>query len=274
MPIALQRQGSMPEIQRRRATELGIGGAAFVPASAMLPRNKDVAAEEGSDREHSPSPSSSSTSSSSSIGNDSDDCEGREEEAENEVESSFRGPTILDLGALERSLTGSDWRKGLSRCYVGKAKSFSDLGEAESITDISELEKTEHAVNKRRRSEIALAHVWDRSGGATISKRSITSSASAISLTLTMAAAMGEGCGGAVGENRSHNFRNHRLHHHHHHHHPKHLPPLHPGGSSSHMVVEALQSPKQQQQQRSSPMRSFSMADLHYFAPAPTTNSH
>ncbi|CAL1390058.1 unnamed protein product [Linum trigynum] len=257
----------MPEIQRRRATEPGIGGAAFVPASAMLPRNKDAAAEEGSDREYTPSPESSSTSS-SSIGKDSDECEGKEEEDENEVESSFRGPTSLDLGALEQSLTDSDWRKGLSRCYVGKAKSFSDLGKAESITDISELEKTEHAVNKRRRSEIALAQVWDRSGGATISKRSITSSASAISLT--MAAAMGEGCGGAaVGEDRSHNFRNHRLHHH-----PKHLPPLYPGGSSSHMVLEALQTPKQQQQQqRSSPMRSFSMADLHYFAPAPT-NSH
>ncbi|CAN1120712.1 Protein OXIDATIVE STRESS 3 LIKE 1 [Linum perenne] len=228
MSIAIQKH--------RRMSKIEVGGAASPPL-------KEVECS-------SPSGSSCSTSSSSSIGKNSDCEEGPAgEKDEEEVQSAYRGG--LDLGALKQTLPHSDLeRGGLSKCYAGKAKSFSDLGKAESIANISEIEKTEHALNKRRRNEIALKHVWDRSCGKRGGGGAMTSCRSALSLATT---AMDLTSASASASNS-------RLTHHNHNN--SYLPPLYPGSSAAHHKLTSLQLPPP------SPMRSISMADLHYFSTA------
>ncbi|CAN0918398.1 Protein OXIDATIVE STRESS 3 LIKE 1 [Linum grandiflorum] len=237
MSIALQKQRKMPETQRRRKSEIGIDGPTLVAGSP--PRNEIECS----------SPSASSSSSSSSIGKNSD-CEAAGEEKE--VQSPYLGGgggKSLDLGALEQTLPHPDLHKGgLSKCYAGKARSFSDLGNAESISNISEIQKKEHALNKRRRNQIALKHVLDRSS----CRSALSLATSAARLTIQ-------------DSNSTVDFRHHSQHHHHHHNN-SYLPPLYPAGSSTHHKLTSSPSP--------TPMRSFSMADLHYFSAAAASTNY
>ncbi|MCD7461876.1 hypothetical protein HAX54_047318 [Datura stramonium] len=126
-----------------------------------------------------------SYSSSSSIGKNSDVSEGSMEKTDDseEVQSSYKGP-LSSMEALEEVLP---MRKGISRFYNGKSKSFTSLREASTASSMKELAKPENAYLKKRRNVLACGLAWESNknrGG--ISKRVTNSSRT----TLALAAAM------------------------------------------------------------------------------------
>ncbi|CAN8300939.1 unnamed protein product [Cochlearia groenlandica] len=147
--------------------------------------------------------SSHSSSASSSIGRNSDD--GEEDEfhgggkssddgEEDEAESTYKGPLDL-MESLEEVLP---IRKGISKYYNGKSKSFTNLNaEASSAltssSSMKDLAKPENPYSRRRRN--LLCHqIWESNkttprGG--ISKKQIMISSSRSALTLAMAVAAG-----------------------------------------------------------------------------------
>lgn len=133
----------------------------------------------------SPSPASSA---SSSIGKNSDlsersSSEEGEDYEENEAQSSYKGPLEM-MEALEEVLP---MRRGISKFYSGKSKSFASLGDAASKSCIKEITKPENAYTRKRRNLMAFNHVWDQNRGGGISKRPIMSSCRS---TLAFAVAM------------------------------------------------------------------------------------
>ncbi|KAG6557958.1 hypothetical protein Mapa_000137 [Marchantia paleacea] len=95
------------------------------------------------------------SSSSSSIGNRSEDSSGSvvsdvDSPGDMEVESSLRGGSHsqLNLSSLESSLP---IKRGLSRFWNGKAKSFAFLQDVSSLATLADLAKPENPYNKRRR---------------------------------------------------------------------------------------------------------------------------
>ena len=147
--------------------------------------------------DQSSSESFSSSSASSSIGRNSDDEEelhGEGKSSEDEAESSYKGPLDL-MESLEEVLPV---RKGISNYYSGKSKSFTNLAAAASAltssSSMKDLAKPENPYSRRRRN--LLCHqIWENSkttprGG--ISKKHVMSS-SRSALTLAMAVAAGEG---------------------------------------------------------------------------------
>ncbi|OIT40243.1 PREDICTED: uncharacterized protein LOC109237041 [Nicotiana attenuata] len=122
-----------------------------------------------------------SCSSSSSIGKNSDISEGSMEKTDDseEVQSSYKSP-LNSMETLEEVLP---MRKGISRFYNGKSKSFTSLREAST----KDLAKPENAYIRKRRNLLACGLAWDTNknrGG--ISKRVTNSSRT----TLALAAAM------------------------------------------------------------------------------------
>ncbi|KFK33865.1 hypothetical protein AALP_AA5G070000 [Arabis alpina] len=102
----------------------------------------------------------SSSSSSSSIGKNSEDEKG----GENEAESPYKGPLDM-MESLEEVLP---IRRGISKFYKGKSKSFNNLAESESST-MKDLGRPENAYDRRRRN--LLSHRLSSRGG--ISKKPI-----------------------------------------------------------------------------------------------------
>ncbi|KAJ8527103.1 hypothetical protein K7X08_029580 [Anisodus acutangulus] len=144
---------------------------------------------------------SSCSSSSSSIGENSDISEGSMEKTDDseEVQSSYKGP-LSSMEALQEVLP---IRKGISRFYNGKSKSFTSLREASTSSSMKELAKPENVYIKKRRNILACGLAWESNknrGG--ISKRVTNSSRT----TLALAAAMN--CSGLsnICENSTNSF--------------------------------------------------------------------
>ncbi|KAL2610740.1 hypothetical protein R1flu_029313 [Riccia fluitans] len=129
------------------------------------------------------------SSSSSSIGNRSDDSAGsvENEDSDMEVESKLRAGPLDMMSELECSLP---IKRGLSRFWSGKSKSFHSLAEVSSVNDLA---KPENPFNKRRRyTTFADRHrsfpPLSRSATAGISKKPPSGSGKC---NLAMAVAMG-----------------------------------------------------------------------------------
>ncbi|KAH6761382.1 hypothetical protein C2S51_018331 [Perilla frutescens var. frutescens] len=128
---------------------------------------------------------------SSSIGKNSDISENLSEKSGDgeEVQSSYKGP--LDaMEALEEVLP---IRRGISRFYNGKSKSFASLADASSSTTIKEIAKPENAYMRKRRNLLASNLGWDkmrssplRGNGGGIAKRVTTSSRTTLALAVAM----------------------------------------------------------------------------------------
>ncbi|KAL2489586.1 uncharacterized protein Fot_42878 [Forsythia ovata] len=133
-----------------------------------------------------------SASESSSIGKNSDISEKSLDnfDENEEVQSSYKGP--LDaMDALEEVLP---IRRGISRFYNGKSKSFASLADASSAS-IKNLSKPENAYTRKRRNLLASSiAIWDvkhrssllRSNGGGISKRVTNSSRTTLALAVAM----------------------------------------------------------------------------------------
>lgn len=191
-----------------------------------------------------------SSSCSSSIGRNSDcSAAGSEEDAgEAEVQSTYKGP-LDTMDALEESLP---IRRGVSKFYCGKSKSFTSLVDAVSAcTSAKDLTKPENPYNRKRKNLLAFSTMWDRTrphdsslrstkGG--ISKRPAKSSRCTLNLVASTSSS---------GSNSSEEE-----------HEPsRHLPPLHPRSKPPPPAV-ATPFSSSPHGKFSFPMRSFSLTDL------------
>ncbi|KAJ0238738.1 hypothetical protein HA466_0239070 [Hirschfeldia incana] len=154
--------------------------------------------------------SPSSSAASSSIGRNSDDDDDEEEfhggeGGENEAESPYKGPLDL-MESLEEVLPV---RKGISSFYNGKSKSFTNLAAASALTSSSsmkDLAKPENPYSRRRRN--LLCHqIWENNKstprGGISKKHVMSSSRSALTLAMAVAAGVVTGEGSSSGENSS-----------------------------------------------------------------------
>ncbi|KAI4379618.1 hypothetical protein MLD38_005894 [Melastoma candidum] len=205
---------------------------------------------------------SESESESSSIGKNSDDdgeevgggrCSesGEEEgEGENEAQSCYKGGLEL-MEELEQVLP---MRRGISKFYNGKSKSFTSLADASASSSVHEIVKPENAYSRRCRNLMAFNHVWDKnrpsplrgnsSGG--ISKRPLGSSKSTFALAVAMTHC--DSYSSASEDSSSSNVSRSPP--------TVHLPPLPPRSRGSN---HQLSSPHR----NLSPWKSYSVADLH-----------
>ncbi|XP_016457606.1 uncharacterized protein LOC107781417 [Nicotiana tabacum] len=142
-----------------------------------------------------------SCSSSSSIGKNSDISEGSMEKTDDseEVQSSYKGP-LNSMETLEEVLP---MRKGISRFYNGKSKSFTSLREASTTSSTKDLAKAENAYIRKRRNLLACGLAWDTNknrGG--ISKRVTNSSRTTLALAAAMNCCSSSGSGlSSISEN-------------------------------------------------------------------------
>ncbi|KAL5559548.1 hypothetical protein UlMin_035759 [Ulmus minor] len=197
-----------------------------------------------------------SASTSSSIGKNSDlsersssdgeDCE------ENEAQSSYKGPLEM-MEALEEVLPV---RRGISKFYNGKSKSFTSLMEACDSPSIKDIVKPENAYTRKRRNLLAFSHIWEknrsfplRSNGGGISKRPISASRSTLALVMAMTSS--DSSGNTSEDSNSNSSSRSRS--------PPPLPPLHPHAKASHKNAASLSSSPRRNFAAS---RSFSLFDL------------
>ncbi|XP_057799901.1 protein OXIDATIVE STRESS 3 LIKE 1 [Salvia miltiorrhiza] len=128
--------------------------------------------------------------SSSSIGKNSDLSENSLEKSGDgeEVQSSYKGP-LNAMKALEEVLP---IRRGISRFYNGKSKSFASLGEASSSSSIKEIAKPENAYMRKRRNLLASNLVLEKTRGSPLRGNGggISKSSAASRTTLALAVAM------------------------------------------------------------------------------------
>ncbi|KAI9123094.1 hypothetical protein K1719_005983 [Acacia pycnantha] len=135
MPIALRSDGGVT-ISRS-------GFIHGVPSTSIRDRSLSPERDDDSD-----------SSSLSSIGMNSDsseDSSDREDSGEAEVRSSSKGP-LETVNTLEEGLPG---KKGISKFYSGKSKSFTSLSDAVSTTTIQEIVKPEDPYAKKRKNLLA-----------------------------------------------------------------------------------------------------------------------
>ncbi|GMH11819.1 hypothetical protein Nepgr_013660 [Nepenthes gracilis] len=135
------------------------------------------------------------SSSSSSIGRNSDDASGKSSDGddgelgENEVQSSLKESSFNSaIDALEEALP---IRRGISRFYGGKSKSFASLIDASASSSIKDIGKPENAYSRKRKNLLAHTLFWDKKPGSLlrshwggISKRPTSSSRSKLGLAL------------------------------------------------------------------------------------------
>ncbi|GAV80709.1 hypothetical protein CFOL_v3_24169 [Cephalotus follicularis] len=201
----------------------------------------------------------STTTSSSSIGRNSDDDDversGSDGEG-NEVQSSYKRP-LETMEALEEVLP---IRRGISKFYCGKSKSFASLTDASSSTSIKDVGKPENAYTRRRRNLLAFNHVWDknrnfphRSSG--ISKRPLSASRSTLALAVAVSSSESISNTSEDSNSSSHSRS------------PPTLPPLHP--RSSYNNIPPSSSPRR----NVCAWRSFSVVDLQQCANNHSSNS-
>ncbi|KAH1244645.1 hypothetical protein HKD37_06G015003 [Glycine soja] len=129
-----------------------------------------------------------STSATSSIGNDSDVLSETEcGENDNEAHSTYKCHQPLDtMDSLQQVLP---IRRGISKFYDGKSKSFTSLADAGSTPSVKDIAKPENAYTRRRRNLM-----WEksrnyplRSNNGGISKRTtISSSRSTVTLAFAI----------------------------------------------------------------------------------------
>ncbi|EEF46278.1 protein OXIDATIVE STRESS 3 LIKE 2 [Ricinus communis] len=187
------------------------------------------------------STSSSSSSSSSSIVRNNDE--------ESEVDSSFKGP-LDTMNTLEEVLP---IKRGISKFYNGKSKSFTSLADASSASSIKDFVKPENPYTRKRKNLLARKNLWDdknhnrlpRDNGSCIPKRPATSNRSAVARDNKRE------------DNPSMSSSTSSC-----------LPPLHPHGKTP-PSNESCSPPLQ----RISARRSFSLSDLQCAAAAATSNN-
>ncbi|KAI4316462.1 hypothetical protein L6164_024440 [Bauhinia variegata] len=202
---------------------------------------------------------STSSSTTSSIGRNSDLSSersmGDEDCGENEAQSAYKGSFDM-MDSLEEVLP---IRRGISKFYNGKSKSFTSLVDASSSSSCKEIAKPENAYSRRRRNLMAFNHVWDknrnfplRSNSGGIAKRTISSSRSSLALAFAMNSSESSSSLSEDSNSRS----------------PPRLPPLCPRSR----VSATSACPSSPLQQNFSAWRSFSLADLQHCATAATIN--
>ncbi|KAK6941292.1 hypothetical protein RJ641_026669 [Dillenia turbinata] len=188
--------------------------------------------------------------SSSSIGKNSElSSDGDDDSGDAEVQSSFNGGPLDSMDALEGVLP---IKRGISKFYCGKSKSFTSLADAASSSSIKDLAKPENAYNKKRKNLIASRYYWEknslRSSGGGISKRLATNSRSMLSLAVSM------GCAESNNSSEDSNSSSFSP--------PRGLPPLHPRARILPNSGSSSPSPQPSPQRNFSPWRSFSLSDL------------
>lgn len=95
----------------------------------------------------------SSPAESSSIGKNSDDDDDEEDDADSEViKSPFNCSFNSNMDALEEALP---MRRGISRFYSGKSRSFACLAETSSTSSIKNIVKPDNAYSRKRRNLLA-----------------------------------------------------------------------------------------------------------------------
>ncbi|KAK6944740.1 hypothetical protein RJ641_025846 [Dillenia turbinata] len=195
--------------------------------------------------------------SSSSIGKNSDlSSDGDDDSGDAEVQSSFNGGPLDSVDALEDVLP---IKRGISKFYCGKSKSFASLADAAS-SSIKDLAKPENAYNKKRKNLIASRNYWEknplRSSGGGISKRLATTYRSTLSLAVSMGCAESNNSEGSNSSSVSP---------------PRGFPPRHPHARRSPNSGSSSPSPQPSAQWNFSPCRSFSLSDLQGAANASPT---
>ncbi|XP_022982399.1 uncharacterized protein LOC111481236 [Cucurbita maxima] len=193
---------------------------------------------------------SSASSSSSSIGRNSDQSarssDGEESGESDEVQSSYKGPLDM-MDSLEEVLPV---RKGISKFYNGKSKSYTSLADA-SVSSMKEIAKPENAYSKKRRNLMAYNLVWEKNrsfplknNGGGISKRPISSSRSSLALAVAMSSSESN----CSEDSNSSSYSGS----------PPPRPPLHPQSRASNCNLASMVPP----QRNFSTWRSYSLADL------------
>ncbi|KDP33914.1 hypothetical protein JCGZ_07485 [Jatropha curcas] len=101
------------------------------------------------------------SSSSSSIGRNSDASSGEvtgDDCEESEVQSSFKGP-LDTMDALEEVLPV---KRGISKFYNGKSKSFTSLADASSASSVKDFAKPENTYSRKRKNLLARNNFLDK----------------------------------------------------------------------------------------------------------------
>ncbi|XP_022756422.1 uncharacterized protein LOC111304166 [Durio zibethinus] len=185
--------------------------------------------------------------SSSSIGRNSDvsaesSSEG-EDSTEAEVQSQFKGP-LDTMGALEEVLT---MRRGISKFYNGKSKSFTSLADAAAASSVKDFAKPDNPYNRKRKNLLAHSYLLDknrnnplRNSGSEISKRLANSNRGTVALGATTSSSDFNSISSSPSSC---------------------LPPLHPQCKKS--ATNRSSSPTTQ---LNPPCRSFSLSDLQFVA--------
>ncbi|KAJ0980873.1 hypothetical protein J5N97_009128 [Dioscorea zingiberensis] len=176
---------------------------------------------------------------SSSIGKNSDFSESDSGDSA-EVQSRLKGP-LETLDSLEESLP---IRRGISKFYCGKSKSFTSLADASSTSSAKDLAKPQNACTRKRKNLLAFGKIWDkldgnlsRNNGGCTPKRPTNSNRSTASLTTSTSSS------GSNSNNSEEEQEPYRL-----------LPPRHPNHKHSASPATGI---------LSFSARSFSMTDLH-----------
>ncbi|CAL9168405.1 unnamed protein product [Musa hybrid cultivar] len=187
--------------------------------------------------------------SSSSIGRNSDLSAGGSgsDGGEAEVQSRLKGP-LETMDALEDSLPS---RRGISKFYTGKSKSFTSFVDAKSSSSCKDLAKSENAYTRKRKNLLAFSVLSDKSSKlgnmeGRISKRPASSSRSMLSPILNSASSSSNSF-----SSEEDNVLGHLL------------PPPHHQGKYSGDATSATAVSLSTTPFGSSPMRSFSVTDLH-----------
>ncbi|XP_039126908.1 uncharacterized protein LOC120263054 [Dioscorea cayenensis subsp. rotundata] len=133
---------------------------------------------------------------SSSVGNNSD-CSDSDGGDSPEVQSKMKGP-LETMDSLEESLP---IRRGLSKFYCSKSKSFTSLADAiSSISSAKELAKPQNPYTRKRKNLLACIKMWDKIDGnisrpvkGGMPKRPANSNRSTASLTASSSSSMSNG---------------------------------------------------------------------------------
>ncbi|KAJ4816574.1 hypothetical protein LUZ62_029140 [Rhynchospora pubera] len=181
--------------------------------------------------------------SSSSVGRNSDtdggDGDGSDAGDEAEVQSSFKGP-LDTMDALEDSLP---FRRGISKFYCGKSKSFTTLADAMSrSTSAKDLAKPDNAYTRKRKNLLSFNIISKKSHNNCDSfSKKPSSNSSRRKLTDLDTSSSGSNSSSSEEDQGQKGL----------------LPPLHP-----HSRPAAIMIGDDRNEAMSVPMRSFSMADL------------
>uniref|UniRef100_A0A2P2JAK6 Uncharacterized protein LOC105637964 n=1 Tax=Rhizophora mucronata TaxID=61149 RepID=A0A2P2JAK6_RHIMU len=229
-----------------------IQSSGFVPDVRILAGERRLPASEGGDFEDSDC--------SSSIGQNSDVSGGESSEEdcrEEEVKSSYKGP-LDTMDALEEVLPV---KKGISKFYNGKSKSFTSLADASSASSVKEFAKPENPYTKKRKNLFAHGSFWlqnpgfpVRDSGTGMLKRPGSPNGSTMDVGLTRNCFKDDkNSQGSYSTSSSSSSSC--------------LPPLHPHGKKSLGNPSCLPPPQQ-----TCPWRSFSLSDLRCAADATSGN--